>query len=118
MARKTMNAMAETELELVFALSEGEQDVFKLTDAVFEAGCEDSIVGTGVPGMIEVTLEAVTDQAEDAVHDAAHVIQKQLPTGSVLREVRPDLVRLAEVVKRPDVTHDPINHLCRTARKN
>ena len=100
--------MAEIEFELVFALPEGDHDAFDLMDVVFEAGFEDAIVGTGVPGMIGIALEAASDHAEDAILDAARAIQKQLPAGSVLREVRPDLVSLADVAKRLDVTRQSL----------
>lgn len=100
--------MAEIEFELVFALPEGDHDAFELMDAVFEAGFEDAIVGTGVPGMIGIALEAASDHAEDAILEAARAIQKQLPAGSVLREVRPDLVSLADVAKRLDVTRQSL----------
>ena len=100
--------MAEIEFELIFALPEGEHEAFDLMDAVFEAGFEDAIVGTGVPGMLGVALEAASDRAEDAILDAARAIQKQLPEGSVLREVRPDLVSLADVAKRLDVTRQSL----------
>ena len=100
--------MAEIEFELIFALPEGKHEVFDLIDAVFEAGFEDAIVGTGLPGMLGVALEASSDRAEDAILDAARVIQKQLPEGSVLREVRPDLVSLADVAKRLEVTRQSL----------
>ncbi len=51
---------------------------------------------------------ASSDCAEDAILDAARAIQKQLPEGSVLREVRPDLVSLADVAKRLDVTRQSL----------
>ena len=108
MALKRMIDMAEIEFELVFALPEGDHDAFELMDAVFEAGFEDAIVGTGVPDMIGIALEAASDHAEDAILDAARAIQKQLPAGSVLREVRPDLVSLADVAKRLDVTRQSL----------
>ena len=100
--------MAEIEFELIFALPEGEHEAFDLMDAVFQAGFEDAIVGTGVPGVLGVALEAASDRAEDAILDAARAIQEQLPAGSVLREVRPDLVSLADVAKRLDVTRQSL----------
>ncbi|MCM2561581.1 hypothetical protein M8756_05265 [Lutimaribacter sp. EGI FJ00015] len=100
--------MAEIEFELIFALPEDDHDAFDLMDAVFEVGFEDAIVGTGVPGMIGIALEAVSDHAEDAILDAARAIQKQLPAGSILREVRPDLVSLADVAKRLEVTRQSL----------
>ncbi len=100
--------MAEIEFELIFALPKGQHEAFDLMDAVFEAGFEDAIVGTGVNGMLGVALEAESDRAEDAILDAARAIQMQLPAGSILREVRPDLVSLADVAKRLDVTRQSL----------
>ncbi len=89
--------MAEIEFELHFALPEGEHDAFRLMDTDFGAGYEDAVVGTGVPGMIGIALEDTSDHAEDAILGAARAIRKHLPAGSVLREIRPDLVSLADV---------------------
>ncbi|SHG69208.1 hypothetical protein [Marivita hallyeonensis] len=100
--------MAEIEFELIFALPEGEHDAFDLMDAVFEAGFEDAIVGTGVPGMLGVAMEAANERAEDAILNAARAIHNHLPAGTVLREVRPDLVSLADVAKRLDVTRQSL----------
>lgn len=100
--------MAEIEFELIFALPVGDHDAFELMDAVFEAGFEDAIVGTGVPGMVGIALEAASDHAEDAILNAARAIRKQLPARSVLREVRPDLVSLADVARRLEVTRQSL----------
>lgn len=90
--------MAEQfEFELVFALPDGEQDPFDLSDAVFEAGFEDSLVGTGIPGLLGVELVAEGDDAEEVILATARQLLKHLPPGTQLREVRPDLVSLADV---------------------
>jgi predicted component of type VI protein secretion system len=91
------------EFELVFALPEGEHDAFALSDAIFEAGFEDARVGTGHAGLLGVELEAEGDDAESAILEAARELIKALPTGTVLREVRPDLVSLADVAERLEV---------------
>lgn len=96
--------MAEQfEFELLFALPEGEHDPFDLSNAVFEAGFGDSLVGTGVPGLLGVELEAEGDDAEAVILDAARALLKKLPVGSRLREVRPDLVSLADVAEKLNV---------------
>lgn len=96
--------MAEPfEFGLIFALPEGEHDPFSLSDAVFEAGFEDALVGTGVPGLLGVELEAEGDDAESVILDAARAIMKHLPEGTALREVRPDLVSLADVAAKLNV---------------
>ena len=93
----------EFEFELVFALPIGEHDAFALSDAVFEAGFEDALVGTGQAGLLCVEMEAVADDAESAILDAARALIKALPAGTVLREVRPDLVSLADVAEKLQV---------------
>ncbi|MDN3714395.1 hypothetical protein QWZ10_26305 [Paracoccus cavernae] len=93
----------EFEFELVFALPEGEHDAFALSDAVFEAGFEDALVGTGQAGLLGVELEAVGDDAESAILDTARTLIKALPVGTLLREVRPDLVSLADVAEKLEV---------------
>lgn len=93
----------EFEFELVFALPKGEHEAFALSDAVFEAGFEDALVGTGQAGLIGVELEVQGEDAEVVILDAARALIKALPQGTVLREVRPDLVSLADVAEKLEV---------------
>lgn len=88
------------DFELIFGLPDGEHDPFELSDAIFEAGYEDAIIGTGDPRMLAVEIEAEGEDAESAILDAAKAILKGLPKGSELREVRPDLVSLADVAEK------------------
>lgn len=74
--------------ELVFALPEGENDAFALSDAVFEAGFEDALVGTGVAGLLCVEIESEGDVAEDVILNAARSLIRTLPAGTALREIR------------------------------
>ncbi|WP_375688224.1 hypothetical protein [Pseudooceanicola sp. LIPI14-2-Ac024] len=93
----------EFEFELVFALPEGEHDPFALSDAVFGAGFEDALVGTGVSGLLGIEVEMVGDDAEATILEAARTLIKVLPRGTCLREVRPDLVSLADVAEKLEV---------------
>ncbi|KQX24272.1 MULTISPECIES: hypothetical protein [unclassified Sphingomonas] len=96
--------MAEQfEFELLFALPEGEHDPLDISNAVFEAGFEDALVGTGVPGLLGVELEEEGSDAEAVILEAARKLLKALPAGTSLREVRPDLVSLADVAERLNV---------------
>lgn len=91
------------EFELVFALPEGEYDPLDLSNTIFEAGFEDSLIGTGVPGLLGVELEAEGDDAESVILESACALMKVLPVGTKLREVRPDLVSLADVARKLNV---------------
>ncbi|MCR9175284.1 MAG: hypothetical protein NXI19_04705 [Alphaproteobacteria bacterium] len=91
------------EFELVYALPAGEHDAFELSDAVFEAGYHDAIIGSGDPRLLAVELEAIGEDPEAVILAAARAILKNLPEGTKLREVRPDLVSLADVAQRLEV---------------
>ena len=96
--------MAEQfEFELVFELPDGDHDVYALSDIVFAAGFDDAIVGTGVARLLGVALEADGDDAEAAILDTARAIIGGLPLGTRLREVRPDLVSLADVADKLNI---------------
>lgn len=97
--------MAEQfEFELVFGLPEGEYDPFELSDAVFEAGFEDAVIGTGNPRLLGVEIETEGDDAEAVMVAAAKAIMKNLPAGTELREARPDLVSQGDVAEKLGVS--------------
>jgi hypothetical protein len=98
-----MPAAEGLEFELVFALPGSEHDAFALSDAVYEAGFEDALVGTGIAGLLGVELEAEGEDAEKVILDAARALIRALPQGTTLREVRPDLVSLADVAEKLEV---------------
>lgn len=93
--------MAEVfEFELVFALPDGAHDPYSLSDAVFAAGYEDAVIGTGNPRLLGVEIEASGEDAESVILTAARSILKGLPEGSKVHEVRPDLVSLTDVAEK------------------
>ncbi len=93
--------MENYEFDLVFSLPDGiEQDNFELADRVYEAGFDDAVVGSGTPGLLAVSLECEGEDAETVILESARQILRQLPTGSFLRDVRPDLVSLPDVAGR------------------
>ncbi|QKV18686.1 hypothetical protein [Oricola thermophila] len=101
--------MAERfDFELVFGLPEGEHDPFALSDAVFEAGYEDALVGTGNPRLLAVEIGTEGEDAEAAMIAAARAIIKKLPEGSELREARPDLVSQADVAEKLGVSRQSL----------
>lgn len=91
------------EFELVFELPSVQSDAYALSDAVFAAGYEDAVIGTGNPKLLGVELEAEGADATDAILSAAKNILRNLPEGTRLREFRPDLVSLADVAEKLNV---------------
>jgi hypothetical protein len=88
------------EFDLVFSLPEEGLDPMTLSEAIYSTGHFDAVIGTGQQGIVAVALEVPGDDAESVIVESARRILSVLPAGSTLREVRPDLVSLAEVANR------------------
>lgn len=91
--------MANFEFDLIFALPGGEFDVMDLSDAVFAVGFEDAVIGSGRlhAGLLAVAIDVEGGAAESVIVGTARRILSALPKGTSLREVRPDMVSLADV---------------------
>ncbi len=102
--------MPETkfEFDLVFALPGKTADEDAILDALYEAGCDDAAVGLGAPGLIGLGFTRAGREAEAVISDAVKQVLSALPKGASLREVRPDLVSLAEVAARLKVTRQAL----------
>jgi hypothetical protein len=65
-------------------------------DALFDAGCDDAVVGVGQYGMIGLDFTRAAASAEDAVRSAVDNVRAAIP-GAVLVQAGPDLVGLTEM---------------------
>ena len=90
--------MNEYEFTLIFALSESQCDPSQYLDALFEAGCDDAVVGTGSQGMIALTFNRDADSASDAITSAIDNVIAAIP-GARLVEAKPDMVGLTDVAE-------------------
>ena len=88
------------EFELTFAVPENSFDVELLSDAVFEAGVGDALVGTGNVGQLGVEIKMSGDDAEVVIVNAVRSLLQRLPENSRLHEIKPDLVSLADVADK------------------
>ena len=103
-----MSGVKEFEFDLMFALPAGERDEQAMLDALFEAGCDDAIVGTGAAGIVGLGFIREGSDAEAVIAKAVRQALKGLPKGARLREVRPDLVSLADVAARLQVSRQAL----------
>lgn len=97
----------EFEFDLVFALP-AKVEEGQLLDALFEAGCDDAVIGLGAPGLVALAFRREGDDAEAVIAAAVGRVTPALGDGSKLREVRPDLVSLADVAARLQVTRQAL----------
>ncbi len=95
------------EFDLVCALPEG-TDEGAVLDALYEAGCDDAAVGLGASGLIGLGFTRVGQDPDAVISETVTQVLKGLPEGTKLREVKPDLVSLADVAARLKVTRQAL----------
>ncbi len=101
-------AEREFEFDLIFALPEDASDEGAILDALYEAGCDDAAVGLGRPGSVGLAFIRTGQDPETVIVETIGQALAGLPEGAELREVRPDLVSLADVAARMQVTRQAL----------
>ena len=81
---------------LTFSLSIYGSNPETYLHALFEAGCDDAIVGTGMPGSIALNFSRGAKSAEDAIQQAVRDVRKAIPDAELL-ELKPDLVGISDI---------------------
>jgi hypothetical protein len=81
---------------LNFTLPRREDRPDQYLDALYEAGCDDAVVGVGQYGMVGLDFTRAANSAEDAIGSAIENVRTAIP-GAVLAGVGPDLVGLTEM---------------------
>ena len=95
------------EFDLVCALPAG-TDEGTILDALYEARCDDAVVGLGASGLIGLGFTRAGHDPEAVISETVKQVMKGLPEGTKLREVKPDLVSLADVAARLRVTRQAL----------
>lgn len=90
--------MNEYEFVLSFALPPGQDNPEQHLDALFEAGCDDAVVGTAQTGAIALEFIRKASSASKAVNSAMANVLDAIP-GAELIEAKPDLVGLTDVAE-------------------
>lgn len=81
---------------LRYQLSPDDNNPDALVERLYEAGCDDAIVGTGVAGRIAVAFDRDAESAMDAIMSALADIKRAIPS-AMLIEAAPDLVGLTDI---------------------
>ena len=76
---------------LIFTLPASQSEPEEHLDALFEAGCDDALIGTGVPGRIALDFEREGSNALSTILSAIADVKSAIPNANIA-ECSPDLV--------------------------
>jgi hypothetical protein len=91
--------MSLYEFEMIFSLAGSFGDPDDIVNALFEAGCDDAIIGVAKRDRIGLGFAREAKSAGQAMAAAEREVRKAL-SGAELIEVRPDLVNLSDMAER------------------
>lgn len=99
--------MSTYDFKLTFALPGADTNAEQYLDALFEAGCDDALIGIGSVGTIGLDFEREADSASEAIDSAISDVLKAIP-GATLLEVGPDLVGVTDIADLVESTRQNI----------
>lgn len=104
----------EYEFTLKFVVPGSEWDADELVERLGAAGCNDALVGIGLPGRLALEFTREATSAERAIVSAIKDVKKAIPSASLV-EVGPDVVGLTDVadllgVSRQNMRKLAFNH--------
>jgi len=88
--------MEEYQFTLRYQLSEQNNDPDVLIELLLENGCDDSLVGCGIPGRLALKFCRDAESATQALLSALQDVKRAIPDARLI-EVVPDLVGLSDI---------------------
>lgn len=85
-------AQFEFTFNLVFALPSTDADLDGITDALFQAGFDDALIGLGAPGLVGLFFRRNGEDAATVAEAAVMAALSALPEGTQLRAFLPELI--------------------------
>lgn len=82
--------MTAYDFSLAFSLPDSGTEAEQYLDALFEAGCDDAVIGIGERGTIGLDFSREAESAEEAIQSAITNVQAAIP-GAVLFEADTDI---------------------------
>lgn len=107
--------MTEYEFTLRFALSDAETDTEQLVERLYAAGCDDALIGTGVPGRVALQFSREATTAAEAMLSASRDVKQAAPDARLI-EASPDLVGLSDIADFFGFTRQNMRKLMLTHR--
>jgi hypothetical protein len=107
MRHEKVDDLNNYEFTLTFALSGTQDAPARYLDALFEAGCDDAVVGTGMSGLIALTFNRDAQTASEAISSALRDVLQAIPDARLV-EAKPDMVGLTDVAKILDCSRQNI----------
>ncbi|WP_248797116.1 helix-turn-helix transcriptional regulator [Pseudomonas sp. MWU13-2105] len=100
----------EYEFTLRYQLSEQNNDPDVLIERLFECGCDDSLIGCGIPGRLALKFSRDADSAAQALLSALQDVKRAIPDARLI-EVVPDLVGLSDIAEIVGVSRQNMRKL-------
>lgn len=89
---------------------DGHADRDDVVEKLGAAGCDDAIIGTGIPGRLALSFDRTAPSARAALLSAVGDVRKALPDIELL-EVAPDFVGLSDVAEHIGVSRQNMRKL-------
>ncbi|GHD53940.1 hypothetical protein SAMN05216429_101151 [Marinobacter persicus] len=104
--------MAEYEFTLKFSVAENlAQGVIE--DKLFEAGCDDALIGVGTKGRLALAFCRESDSANQAIISAITDVKSAIPDAKLI-EAEPDLVGVTDIAEMFGFTRQNMRKLLQT----
>ncbi len=87
--------MREYEFELLFKINTNEA-MNDLIEKLYEAGCDDALIGSGRKGMIGLSFTREATNAVEAFESAIKDVKKAIPSASLV-EAKPDFAGVSDI---------------------
>ena len=88
--------MSEYTFTLKYQLPNAGEDPAELVERLAEAGCDDALIGTGVPGRLALEFTRDAANAWEAVATALRDIKRAIPEAKLI-EAAPDFVGVTDI---------------------
>lgn len=100
----------EYRFTLRYRLSDTDKELDDLLEGLGAAGCDDALVGIGLPNRIALDFVRQADSAESAITSALADVKQAIPTAELI-EASPDIVGLSDAADVVGVSRQNLRKL-------